>query len=136
MHKKSVICSSGHKLVIIRAYYEHLYPPCALLMLQVCLDNAHLWTSSDLLKVPSFSSLFCHDARILHSFLRHHRASSVHHSIIFIQLMLHLNCCYSDGALMATLHNFTFFVVKFFFNWVPSIYLLFHSVESLANHSC
>ena len=89
-HKKSMICSSGHKLAIIRALYEHLYPPCVLLMLQVCPDNAHLWTSSDLLKVPSFSSLFCHDARILHSFLRHHRASSVHHSIIFIQLMLHL----------------------------------------------
>ena len=57
-HKKSMICSSGHKLAIIRAVYEHLYPPCVLLMLQVCPDNAHLWTSSDLLKVTSFSSLF------------------------------------------------------------------------------
>ena len=90
-HNESMIlCSSGHEFVIIRALYEHLYTPCVLLMLQVCPDNAHLLTSSDLLKVPSFSSLFCHDARILHSILRHHRASSVHHSIIFKQLMLHL----------------------------------------------
>ena len=88
-HKKSMICSSGHKSAIIKALYQHLYPPCVLLMLQACPDNAHLWTSSDLLKIPSLSSLFCHDARILHSFLRHQRASSVHHSIIFIQLMLH-----------------------------------------------
>ena len=84
-----MICSSGHKLVIIRALYEHLYPPCVLLMLQVCPDNAHLWTSSDLLKIPSFSSLFCHDAHILHSFLRHHRALSAHNSIIFILFMLY-----------------------------------------------
>ena len=56
-------------------------------MLQVCPDNAHLWTSSDLLKIPSFSSLFCHHACILHSFLRHHRILSVHNLIIFIQLM-------------------------------------------------
>ena len=35
-----------------------------------------------------------------------------------------MNCCCSDGALMATLHNFTFFLVFFFFNLVPSFYLL------------
>ena len=46
-----------------------------------------------------------------------------------------MNCWRSDGAVMAVLHYFTFFLVKLFFNWVPSFYLLFQSVESIANNN-
>ena len=40
------------------------------------------------LKFPVIFSLFSHDARILHSFLRHHRASSVHHLWTVVALMV------------------------------------------------
>ena len=114
-HKKGMICTSGHKWAIIRALYEHDYPPCVLLMLQVCPGNAHLWTSSDLLKIPSFFftilSWCLHTALISEASQGIICASFNHFHTINA---LFMNCCCSDGALMAALHYFTFFFDFFF----------------------
>ena len=95
-------------------------------MLQVSSDNAHLWTSSVLLKIPSVPSLFCHDGRILHSFLRHHRASSVHHPIIFIQLMLHL---WTVVALMVLWWPHYTTSLSSYFNFLSIAFLLSTSIS-------
>ena len=86
-----MIYSSGHKLVIIRAYYEHLYPPCVLFMLQVCPDNAHLWTSSDLIKVPSFLHYFV----MMHRYCTHFWGITGHH-LCSIQKFSYSYCSISE----------------------------------------
>ena len=44
-----------------------------------------------------------------------------------------MNCCCSDGALMAALHYFTFFF-DYFFQLDPSLYFLFKSMSDYKQH--
>ena len=106
-HKKSMICSSGHKWAISQALYEHLYPPCVLLMPQVCPDNAQ-----DIIRIPQNSQFFftilswcLHTALISEASQGIICASFNHFHTIDVPFM---NCCCSDGALMAALHAMLF----------------------------
>ena len=74
-------------------------------------ENAHLWTWSDLIKVPSFLHYFV----MMHTYCTHFCAEASQGIIcasfnnFYTINAPFMNCCRSDGPLMATLHNFTFF---------------------------
>ena len=110
----SMICSSGHKLAIIRALYEHLYPPCVLLMLQVCLPLDIIRSPQNPLFFFTILSWCPHTALISEASQGIICASFNHFHTVTAPFM---NCCCSDGALMAALHNFSFFLVNIWSYW-------------------